>query len=265
MDKPLIAVDLDGTLLDTKGRYSERTRDFFRALSAQGYPVVLASGRPYRAMRHIYEDLHCFAPVIAYNGQLIFNPSDPAFPRYEKRFPKGCVRALYRTLESHVDAFMAETEGTVFVNVRDERLDRYFPYAGMNLCEGPLDRTVGEDVFTCLFKSTALDENEFRRIVRRHDDIDWRSWSDGVYSELFFPTCDKGIALGRLLEEMNLSPRDAFAFGDAENDISMLRLVGHPYAMRGCKSALANAGFPLTENPVDEDGVMETLSKALSL
>ena len=265
MNKPLIAVDLDGTLIDTSGHYSLETRDYFRGLSAKGCVIVLSSGRPYRAMRHIYEDLNLTGPVICYNGQLIFNPHDESFHPVDQRFPKEKIRAICKELKPYVHSFMAESGDKMFVNRVDERLRYYFPYEGTELHIGDLDETLDEDVYTCLFRTFEPELDIFLNAVEKHPGIAWRSWSNETFSELYIPGCDKGSALATVMRCLGIPREDVYAFGDAQNDVSMLELAGHPFAMKGGRVPDQMGRFTETKNPVEEDGVMRTLQEVLSL
>ena len=258
----LIAIDLDGTLLDVNGHYSSATRDYLRQLTPRGYGVVLATGRPYRAVKAIYEDLGIHAPVICYNGALVFHPDEPDFPALEAKFSQDEVIDIYRNTRDIVIHFMAESSTHVYIDEEDERLRRYFPYEGMELSQGNFAKTLKEDVFTLLFRS---DKNEElgARIEGRYENIAWRGWSGGSYSELFVPSAHKGTALTYLMDFYGLSQDKVFAFGDASNDVEMLRVSGHPFAMKGNRTPHLLSIFPQTKNPVEEDGVMLTLQELL--
>lgn len=265
MTKPIIAIDLDGTLLDHEGRYSTKTRDFFRRLNAEGYLVVLSSGRPYRAMKHVYEDLRCNGPVIAYNGAYVFHPYDTSFPVLEEPFAPEQIREVYRKTQGYVRSYMAESRSAVYIDRLDPILSRYFPYEGMTLAEGPLSETVTEKTFTCLFKCPISEFPRLHKDAESVEGIAWRAWHNSEYSELFVPGAHKGTALAYVMKILCVDKEDVFAFGDAENDIPMLEVSGHPYAMKGSKAPELMAHFPKTKNSVDEDGVMESLREALSL
>src|SRR5438552_18459093 len=69
----LVAVDLDGTLLDQNKRVSEQTVRALQCLPASGIKVVIASARPPRSVRHIYQQLGLDTWQINYNGALIWD------------------------------------------------------------------------------------------------------------------------------------------------------------------------------------------------
>ena len=264
MNKPLgiIAIDLDGTLLDPQGQYSIATRDYLRQLSSRGYAIVLATGRPFRAVKPIYEDLRLNAPVICYNGALAFHPLDEGFPIIEAKFPKETILEIYSLTLDLVDHYMAESSDTVYINAPDEKLDHYFPYKGMNLREGDFRQTLNEDVFTLLFHTDKTEELG-QRLEGKFENIGWRSWSGFGNSELFVPGAHKGTALLHIMEQLGLSKEDVYAFGDAPNDMEMLSVAGHPFAMKNNRSPHLLSRFPQTKNPVEEDGVLLTLKELL--
>src|SRR4051812_13635356 len=69
----LVAIDLDGTLLDDSKHVSEQTVNALRCLPAQGVRTVIASARPPRSVRHIYARLGLDTWTINYNGALIWD------------------------------------------------------------------------------------------------------------------------------------------------------------------------------------------------
>src|SRR5688500_5657506 len=69
----LVAIDLDGTLLNSAKRMSDQTIEALQCLPAQGVRVVIASARPPRSVRHIYQMLRLDTYQINYNGALIWD------------------------------------------------------------------------------------------------------------------------------------------------------------------------------------------------
>ena len=264
MNKGLIGIDLDGTLLDARGTYSRATGDYLRALASQGYDIVIATGRPYRAMKRIYEDLRLNSPVICYNGALVFHPKDESFAPIKRAFPSSTIKQIVKGSAPIVLSYMAESSRSVYIDIEDPFLERYFPYSNMKIVEGPLGETVNEDVFTCLFHSVDGTMDELKKHCESFPGIAWRSWSNCNYSELYIPGADKGSAFAYVRQTLGYGDDDrVYAFGDAENDIAMLEKAGHPFAMKHNKVPDLLSRFPQTKNSVDEDGVMNTLKEIL--
>ena len=72
----LIGLDLDGTLLNKKSKITFKTKNYIKKLSRKGHIVVLATGRPLRAMKQYYDQLGLKTPIVCYNGGHILNPFD---------------------------------------------------------------------------------------------------------------------------------------------------------------------------------------------
>src|ERR1043165_4220474 len=79
----LVAVDLDGTLLDRDKKVSHQTIQALKCLPNRGVKVVIASARPPRSVRHIYRQLGLDTWQINYNGALIWDEKgqQPIFHR----------------------------------------------------------------------------------------------------------------------------------------------------------------------------------------
>src|SRR5215211_6693608 len=75
MDQPirLVAVDLDGTLLNDSKQVTEQTAEALACLPDRGVKLVIASARPPRSVRHIYQQLNLDTLQINYNGALIWD------------------------------------------------------------------------------------------------------------------------------------------------------------------------------------------------
>src|SRR4051812_8502834 len=84
----LVAIDLDGTLLNDSKQVSDQTAEALRCLPPQGVRVVIASARPPRSVRHIYARLGLDTWTINYNGALIW---DEHAKRVVYHQPMDCV------------------------------------------------------------------------------------------------------------------------------------------------------------------------------
>lgn len=106
--KKLIAIDLDGTLLSPFLSVSSFTKKIIKRLTYEGHVVVLASGRPYRAMKKLYEDLSLSSPLICYNGGYVFIPNLSSFPKLERKFPSSSLKRIALANKNILHSFMAK-------------------------------------------------------------------------------------------------------------------------------------------------------------
>lgn len=261
--KKLIAIDVDGTLVDDSCRLSPLTEEYLRTLSDEGYMIVLASGRPQRSMMQYYEKLHCFGPLIACNGALVLNPSDDSFPHLEKRFPKENIADLYRKTKGLVTSFVCETTSKYFSKRLDKYLDHYFPMEGMEVVIGDLATNLDEDPFTCLLRSTHEKKEKLSALASVYPGIKWRSWHKSFYSELYLEGVNKGSALAHILDYYQIKKEDVLAFGDADNDEPMLQMAKIGYAMKDAKSSRLTSIYKVTPQNVKGNGLVYALKEEL--
>ncbi len=74
MKKKMIAIDLDGTLLNQESQLSEYTISTIKKVRKQGHLVLIATGRPYRMAETFYQQLELDTPMINFNGSLVHIP-----------------------------------------------------------------------------------------------------------------------------------------------------------------------------------------------
>lgn len=74
MNKKLIAIDLDGTTLNTESQISKRTFDVLTRATKAGHYVTIATGRPFRMSDQFYRQLALKTPMINFNGGLVHKP-----------------------------------------------------------------------------------------------------------------------------------------------------------------------------------------------
>ena len=74
MAHKIIAVDLDGTLLNSQSQLSDFTKETIKKVAQKGHKVIITTGRPYRMAHQYYEELGLDTPMINFNGSLTHLP-----------------------------------------------------------------------------------------------------------------------------------------------------------------------------------------------
>ena len=255
MNKKTIVIDMDGTLLYGGNKITSLNKDYLRRLSLEGHRIILASGRPWRSMQPYYEMLGCIGPVICYNGGLVFDPHDPDFPVISRLFSKEILKEIAIKGKDYITSFMAEDLEDIYVSRVDKHLQKYFWYEGMNVHVGAIEDIVSKDTYTALFRCVHAHDEELKNLANSFEGIELRHWTHSFYSELAFIGNDKGKGLEHIQQYLHIDKDDIIAFGDADNDYSMLALAGHPFAMVGCKSKKLSTSFPSTKKSDAQSGV----------
>jgi 5-amino-6-(5-phospho-D-ribitylamino)uracil phosphatase len=257
----LIAIDVDGTLLNEEGLLSAKTIEVLHKRQEQGDVIILASGRPWRSLSPIYGEIGLTSPVICYNGALIFDPKKPSFPRLDRRFRKEDIKDIVRKAKPFLLSVMCESEEKAYLDKEDDYLKKYFPYDGIAIEKGSLLDTLDEDPYTAIFHASDKTNEQLRSLVESHEPLRYRHWRGVPYSEAFYAGTDKGSALLYLMAELGFKREDVIAFGDSDNDYQMLEASGHPFAMEGGRSPLLLKEFPHTKKGNDHDGVALALEE----
>ena len=157
----LIAIDLDGTLLNSHGEITENTKKILKKCSEKGIEIVLASGRPVDSIKVILDEIGCGRYFIAGNGALIYDIQEDKVI-YENFLNKEKVLEIIKICE----------ENSITYNVYEDKrkaLKDYMTYGGM-----PYTlylKTVEEksEYLNNLFKNTYINDIVERNEIQRED------------------------------------------------------------------------------------------------
>lgn len=220
----IVFCDVDGTLLPSgTSTPAPETLEALRRLTDRGITVVIASGRPYSQLRALFGALSHRLLFICLDGALTRRHD---FILHKRPLPKKVAQAL---LKRFPNAVVHGRETTYALGET--------PVTGGRFVSTPNE--IGEDYLKLeLYASSAPEPSPYYRVAYRTDGL----------TELVAPCADKGNAAATLLQKLGISPDQAVAFGDGENDVSLLSTVGHPYRMRG---TLPELSAPETDSVID--------------
>jgi Cof subfamily protein (haloacid dehalogenase superfamily) len=258
------AFDLDGTILRRDLKISGRVLAALEGLRGRGVRLVVATGRSFEGAREHAERLgfEDQDPLICYGGSMVRRMNGETL--------------LHRTLErgSSVEvlewAADRDLHARVFVDGRVVT-SRDTPAAlrHMRRSEWP-DVSVVDSPADWLRESE--EEPTKLVLVDRPGDVErWLEEARAAFAGRLFVTRSlphyvevgglegtKSRALESLCERWGIDPGRVIAFGDAENDVDMLRFVGHGVAVGGMTAEVREAADAVAP-PVDEDGVASYL------
>ncbi len=261
----LIAVDMDGTLLNTDKIITPHTKRLLSKLNKQGHLVVLASGRPSRALYRYYDELKLDSPLVCYNGAFVFHPQNDSFPRVEFEFPKEVVKDLFNKLKPFVKNIMCENDTDIWIYQEDLYLAKFFWYEGMKMHYGDLEETLDVNPMTMILQTNKdnLDEQAIRQIVNQHELLDVRFWFGLSYFEIFYKSVSKGSALTQIAKYYEIAKENIITFGDAENDIDMFAISGISVAMKNGGPDIIKNAHRVSIKDNDNEGIYHTLKQIL--
>jgi Cof subfamily protein (haloacid dehalogenase superfamily) len=229
----LVAIDLDGTLLTDTKQVSRRTVDALCGLPQQGVKVVIASARPPRSVRAVYEMLKLDTWQINYNGALIWDEGDKR-PVFHLPLPGSLAR---RIVEESRDLFdEVEVGYEVLDNWFTDRADEDF---GTETIKRVSSREVVplEDFID--MEPTKLQLLGEPRMIARLEPWLGERFGEEVsifrlqehHLQIMHKSVTKAAALQRVGKHYGIDMEQVMAIGDAPNDVAMLQVAGVAIAM----------------------------------
>lgn len=258
----LVLFDLDGTLLDPRGRVRPASAAVIAELVAAGVRVGLATGRMPRSVRPFVEVLGLNGPLLLLNGGMVWDVARAA-PVHEERLPLSdaiAVLEIAAALGIHVNLYV---EDEIVIAARTPTSEASARKDGVvQTVVGDLARWLaarGTPPYKLLLieEQGAFDELE-RRAAAALASPCTIVQSEPTYLEVLPPGVSKGAALAAIERSYGISPARVIAFGDSLNDVELVERAGLGIAMGNSHPALT-AVADETIGPHDTDAIAELL------
>ncbi|WP_199732034.1 HAD family hydrolase [Cellulomonas triticagri] len=259
---PLVATDLDGTLLRSDGTVSPYTAEVLRALDAQGVPVLFVTARPLRWMTDLWPLVGRHGLAVLSNGAVWYDVAGQRVRELRGIEPRAGI-ALCAELAQALPgaAFAIECLDGI-------RFDPdYVPddYSAPDRPRGPLCEVWTSPAAKILVQGTQWQPSTLREIATSTvGDRAIVTWTSPHLLELSAPGVTKATTLARICTELGVPADDVVAFGDMPNDSAMLRWAGRSHAVANAdREVLDLVDEVIPAN--DDDGVARTLQTLFSL
>jgi Cof subfamily protein (haloacid dehalogenase superfamily) len=246
-----IALDLDGTLTNSKKEVTPATRKALLTAQENGAHIILASGRPTFGIEPVAECLELSTRggyILSYNGGKIIDWRTKE-EIYSQHLPSDVIPVLYNYAKEHGYALLGYvgkeiiTESADDKYVAEESRINKMPIRKVENLLAELEPNPTKLLMTADLNAAAEAEKELQELVGNRMDV-YRSAP--FFVELVPKGIDKAQSLQRLLAKLNLTPQDMIAFGDGYNDLSMLRLAGMGVAMSNAAPEVrSEADYPV--------------------
>jgi len=275
-----VALDLDGTLLNDNKRVGEHTKKVLKQLDTLGVDIILSSGRAAHLIENTVDELGINCYVIGYNGAQGFSKKDKEGKRkllFSNSVPTERLGSIFKFVNDrnlllnvyldyeyaidkpelrHFADHYAELTGATF---------KFVPsYESLLPCEPPKCIIVTENDEVAWDALYQIAKNEFTDL----EVLKARCKSnelEQLYVEFLRKGTDKGSSLSRWCEATSTGIDTTIAFGDAENDIAMLKVAKLGICMKGSPDNIQAVSKLMTQFTNDEDGVGHELQRIFSL
>ncbi len=276
----IVALDLDGTLLDSQKRLSDASRAALGRAAAAGMHIVPTTGRFFGMMPQAVRDLPFVRYAITVNGAQVYDrETDRAIVREE--IPLATAVELMRLLDRHdvvYDCYRANwgwmgesmqkaAEGYA-TDAHYLRMIREFRHPVPDLKEHLLATASEGDVQKVMtFARNSPDGGRTVEAIREEAAASFPGLkvTSSTWNNLEFniASANKGNSLRRFAESLGMSLANCVAFGDGLNDLSMIEAAGIGVAMSNAHPQVLAAADEVTASN-DEDGVARWLDGLLA-
>lgn len=269
----LIALDIDGTLLNPRGEVTPRTRAALEEVQARGILVALVTGRRFGSARPVVEDLALKVPLVSHNGALTKDVATLEIVGFHP-LDMETAREVVRIGRAHnVDMICCDDPDGVGVMVveristENRALHRYLEKYRDSLREVPdLMEYLDHAPIQIMFSGPCDPLDEFADHLR--EDLDGRIQLfktryrsvDLTILDAISTTASKGASVDEIAERYGIDHSEIMAIGDNHNDLTMLSRAGLPIVMANAEDELKAMGFAVTSSNADE-GVAEAIER----
>lgn len=266
MSVKLVAIDMDGTLLNEQGVLSPAVVESVKKARQTGAYIVICTGRPLSGALEQLADLDLLSTddyVISYNGSLVLNTNT-----WDVVLQHGLTRDdyLYFDMLSRKIGVHLHTVSRDAIYTSNRDISRYSVNEA-HMVNLPLKYRTPEEIADEVtpVKLMMIDEPEILRAaikkIPKHLFEEYTLvTSSPYYLEILNKEASKGSAVKELAAHLGIAREEVMAIGDAENDLSMLEFAGISVAMGNATPEVkATAKYEVASN--QEDGVKEALDR----
>jgi len=267
----LIGIDVDGTLLDSGGRFPQANRDAIHAAVEAGVHVALVTGRSYPFARPVADGLPANLTLIVSNGAV--ERGMDGSTRARRLLDKNVARTVLDANAGHRAATALVFDRDVHGQIVFETMDWSHPgrkgYWARNKSyiarSVPLEDALTEDPIQVMFNGGYADMRVLADEIRAqaHDvNVSLTEYVHRDFSlvDVTSPVATKGHALESCARSLGLVREQVMAIGDNFNDLEMLEFAGTPVVMANAVEPLKTRGFHETGGQ-DEAGVAQAITR----
>ena len=286
----LVAIDLDGTMLNSYGIVTQNTKEVIKKVQEKGIEVIIASGRPIDSIKTIAKEIESENYFISGNGAILYDIKKDEII-YENILKKAKTLDIIKICEENSIYYNIYTEKEILAKSLNYNVLYYYKE---NLDKEEKNKThikIVEDLYKYLeernekiIKITICDKNKsiFNSILKKLKTIDdievlevshmsrkmIRQGTEEVpieyfYTEISAKNVDKWYAIEMLAEKLNIKKEEIVAIGDNVNDEKMIKEAGLGIAM-GQSSPKITKISNYTTNNNNEEGVANALKYIIS-
>jgi Cof subfamily protein (haloacid dehalogenase superfamily) len=254
----LIAVDIDGTLLDSRGRIPDENREALAEAAARGIEICLVTGRSFSFSRPIADELAQDVTLVVSNGAMV--KTRDGLTRVRRLLQAEVAREVLTAALDHRHALAVVFDRGITEQVVYETMDwshpnrrRYYEKNRASIVSAvPLESALIEDPVQVMFNGGVAAMREVLGTLKAKLDgrveIALTEYLHRDFSllDVLAKGCSKGSTLADWVLARGFDAASVMAVGDNFNDEQMLEFAGVPVVMGNAVEVLKTRGWPVT-------------------
>lgn len=274
----ILCLDIDGTLFNSQKNISEKTKEGLINFQKQGNRIILASGRPTQGIMHIAYELEMEAYhglLISYNGSQVYDLTSKEVVFNQAISIEDSKKVIHHCKQFDQLHIMVDYEDSFYVeDVYDcmiQKDGKPFNIIQYEAREGHMLLKEVWDLEDFVYFPTnkilttadpSYLQKHYQEISKPFKENLNSMFTADFYYEFTAKGIDKAKALSFIQEKYGLDSKDMIAFGDGQNDQTMLQFAGIGIAMENAVESLKEVADLITKS-CDDDGIIYALEELL--
>ncbi len=261
MEYKLIAIDMDGTMLNSEHEVSQRNVEVVKKAIEQGVNVVISTGRSSVALKKYVTEFDFKSPFIVYNGAGVkYLDTTEYIVRTDLEFE--VAKEVVKRGHELGTTVLIWADDKLFVNGSKEGAKFYVFHSGTEFIEiESIDELKDKGIHKVMYSDSPEKIREMYDVYAKEGfNLSNFSVSIPKILEFFNKKASKGDTVLNYAKSLGVKQDEIICIGDGMNDISMIQMAGLGVAMgNACEELKSVADFVTKTN--DEDGVAYTIEK----
>lgn len=261
MKYKLMAVDIDGTLLDSQSVLRDETVEAITHAVKKGLVFTIATGRPIQGVVQFNERLGLDLPYITYNGAMVVMGSSREI-LYETRLTYEDAKCVYQLGLDYGTTIIVWSKNVLYVSEMNDRARKYAEQACTPaVLLNDVDAILRAGATKILWYDDIATIDKFNAEVGASvgEGVNFHT-SKPYFLEFVDKQASKAIAMERLGEHYGIQREEMIAVGDGDNDLSMIEWAGLGVAMGNAKDSVKSRADYITLTN-DEHGVAHVINE----
>lgn len=261
----LLAVDMDGTLLNNNRIISKVNKEAIKKAVEKGVNVVITSGRGLKGLDNFLDEVNLRGEnqyIIANNGGTIYRTSNFECIAYKGLRGKDLIKAHDLSSKVGLNMIAYTHEGPIAAEKSEfTKFEAEYVGTPVKIVNFDLDIEDNDEITKILFSQTEelLDKKMLELPKEFYTDYNVVKTMP-ILLEVMNRNCNKGYGVKALADKLGIKKEEIMCIGDQANDIEMLTYAGLGVAMGNAIEELKNIAQYVTSDN-DDDGVAKAIKK----